>query len=239
MLTTPDWILAATLCVFLPAFAVWSYPRFCRRVAAGESQARVNEYSNTLLMEWGLVLATGLLWLAQERSLQSLGLGLPLGPGFVIAAGIVGVLIILQLLQTRAILRDPEKQQEIRRQLGKLAALVPHTRRERAWFSALSITAGICEEILFRGFLLWMATTLVGLPLAVVLTSILFGVAHLYQGPLGGLKAAGVGLVMALLTVLSGSIWLPMLLHAALDLSSGAITAGSAQETLSPDPVAE
>ncbi len=239
MLTTPDWILAATLCVFLPAFGAWSYPRFRRRVAAGEAQARIQEYSNTLRLEWGLVLATGLLWLAQERSVQSLGLGLPLGTGFVIAVGIAVVLISLQLLQIRAILRDPEKQQEMHNQLGKLAALLPHTRRERVWFSALSITAGICEEILFRGFLLWMATALVGLPMAVVLTSVLFGVAHLYQGPVGGVKAAAVGLVMALLTVLSGSIWLPMVLHAVLDLSSGAITAGSAKKAATPDPVAE
>ena len=56
---------------------------------------------------------------------------------------------------------------------------------------------------------------------AVVLSSIVFGLGHAYQGPVGMGKTALVGLVLALLTVFSGSLFVPMLLHTVIDLTSG------------------
>ena len=55
---------------------------------------------------------------------------------------------------------------------------------ERSSFAALCITAGICEELLFRGFLLWYLTELMPLPLAVIGTVALFVGVHVYQGSL-------------------------------------------------------
>lgn len=238
MLTHVDWIFAAVLCAALPLYAAWSYPRFRRQAAAGKPDARVREYRGTMALEWGLVLALGLFWIAQERSLGALGLGLDTGIPFALAAGLATILVVLLILQSRRILRDPEQQASVREQLESLAELLPRTGRERAWFSALSITAGVCEEILYRGFLLWMLTDLTGLPLAVVLSSTAFGVAHLYQGSAGALRAAAVGLVMALLTVLSGSVWLAILVHAVIDLTSGRIATGSLRENPSQGAVA-
>lgn len=40
------------------------------------------------------------------------------------------------------------------RQLERLRFFLPSSSLERRWFAALSITAGFCEELLFRGFLL-------------------------------------------------------------------------------------
>ena len=245
MLTTFDWILAAVLCLGLPVQALWTYPRFRRRVASGDPKARVREYASIFLMEWTLVAVTFLLWFGQGRDLPGLGLGFANGvkpSSFWITAAVTGILIALLILNTRAILRSPEQQKKILESLGSVAELMPHSRHERRWFAALSVTAGICEEILYRGFLLWFCTVLVGVPGAVALTTLVFGAVHLYQGPTGGLRAAGLGLIMALLTVFSGSVWLAMVLHAAADLTSGKTVSGSLQvqnpAEPGPDPAA-
>jgi membrane protease YdiL (CAAX protease family) len=55
-------------------------------------------------------------------------------------------------------------------------------------------------------------------PLSFAIAAVLFGMLHLYQGPLGILFAALLGLVFAALYVLTGSIDAPIVLHALVDL---------------------
>ena len=54
----------------------------------------------------------------------------------------------------------------------------------------MCVTAGICEELLFRGFLTWYLAHHVGLPVAAAAQVVIFGVAHLYQG-FGGIVKTG------------------------------------------------
>jgi membrane protease YdiL (CAAX protease family) len=50
---------------------------------------------------------------------------------------------------------------------------------------------------------------------------VIFGLGHAYQGATGIVKTGVIGLVMALLTVLSGSLWPAILFHATMDITSG------------------
>ena len=54
---------------------------------------------------------------------------------------------------------------------------------------------------------------------AVIVTSLVFGLAHSYQGPAGMARVSLVGLALAGLYLLSGSLWLPIVAHAILDLA--------------------
>src|ERR1700728_1530956 len=103
----------------------------------------------------------------------------------------------------------------------RLAFILPVTREERARFAAVSITAGVCEEVWYRGFLIrylsdfpWHA----GLLTALGISSIAFGMAHGYQGLAGILGTALLGAFMAVIFVVTGSLWLPIALHAIIDL---------------------
>jgi hypothetical protein len=65
-----------------------------------------------------------------------------------------------------------------------LQNMLPHTGLETVVYLLLALTAGICEEMIFRGYLqrqftIWTGSAAVG----VVLQGIVFGVAHAYQGP--------------------------------------------------------
>ena len=98
---------------------------------------------------------------------------------------------------------------------------VPRTREELKSFWRLSVTAGVTEEIIFRGFLIWYLLHFMPLWLAVVISSLVFGLCHSYQGLGGGIKTGLVGLAFALLYVLTGSIWVPIFGHIAWDMLQG------------------
>ena len=121
--------------------------------------------------------------------------------------------------------------------MGDVDAMLPHNGREEAWFKTLSVTAGVCEEVIYRGFLMAYFTAVTNTVAAVIGSSLVFGLAHAYQGGRGLLKAAIVGALMAGLYLLTGSLWVPMVVHAAMDLGIAAARRISLQDAGS-EPVA-
>jgi membrane protease YdiL (CAAX protease family) len=100
--------------------------------------------------------------------------------------------------------------------------LMPVTRPERVLFGVVSVSAGICEEIVYRGFLIHVLHGATGsIILAVIVSSGAFGVAHAYQQPAGALRAALLGLVLAVPLLTTGSILPAIAAHIAIDLLSG------------------
>jgi membrane protease YdiL (CAAX protease family) len=107
------------------------------------------------------------------------------------------------------------------RVLRPVAALLPATEQERRLFAAVALTAGIAEEVVFRGFLLVYLTEVfppITLGAAMVVSSVLFGLAHSYQGPVGVLLTGLAGYWLAGLYVLTGSLLLPIVVHILVDL---------------------
>ncbi|HUI84929.1 MAG TPA: CPBP family intramembrane glutamic endopeptidase [Candidatus Binatia bacterium] len=105
--------------------------------------------------------------------------------------------------------------------LRSLAYFVPATWTERRWWVFICITAGICEESLYRGFLLHYLHVFpwtLNLTLALLISSVIFGLGHLYTGIAGAIGTGIGGFIFGLLFILTGSLLLPMILHAALDL---------------------
>jgi len=104
-----------------------------------------------------------------------------------------------------------------------VAGLLPLNAVERMAFILVSLTAGICEEALYRGYLihfLHQSPLALSLVAALLLSSFAFGLGHLYQGWSGVLKAGLVGLVLGLVYLLSGSLIPAMILHALIDMQA-------------------
>lgn len=100
--------------------------------------------------------------------------------------------------------------------------MLPDTRAERMAFTALSLTAGFCEELIFRGFLLHLMHVAAGsMIVAVVVTSAIFGAMHAYQQPGGAIRAGVLGALLSLPVALTGSIVASIIAHAALDIIAG------------------
>lgn len=107
------------------------------------------------------------------------------------------------------------------RESALLIRLLPESRAEKQIFAGLSVTAGFCEELVFRGFLLYVLAVPFGLAGAIAASSIVFALAHVYQDARGAARAGLLGLVLAITIVLSGSLWPSMIAHTAIDLIGG------------------
>jgi membrane protease YdiL (CAAX protease family) len=160
-------------------------------------------------------------WLSQGRRWSGLGLGVHVTPGLIGILLGLAVMIVLVLRQRRQALHDEQALEQVRGQLARLALLLPTTPRELSWFYALSVTAGLCEELLYRGYMIWYLAHFMGLIPAIGVAALVFGLAHAYQGPRGIAMTAGVGLFLGAAYLVSGSLYAGMLAHALMDLHSG------------------
>jgi uncharacterized protein len=87
--------------------------------------------------------------------------------------------------------------------------------------AAVSIAAGLGEELLFRGLVQAGLAMLIGAPLgpwiALTAASVLFGVCH-WLNTTYAILAVLAGAYFGLLLLLSGNLWTPIVAHAAYDL---------------------
>lgn len=135
------------------------------------------------------------------------------------------LLIIFAALVIRLLAKKIQHSERFRHgYIGKddyLREMLPRTRSERNAFYLLSVSAGVCEELIYRGFVFAYLLHYMTMPSVVVLSSLLFGLAHSYQGLKGIPLTATIGLLLALLYLYTGSLWASMVLHAAIDIGSG------------------
>ena len=221
--------------------AFWLYPRLKRKTAAGEPRARERFYLYGIATQWGLVMCVLVAWRMFDRKWDELWLGLHsplrLACGLIVA----GILLALLWMQRKAVIDRHDRLELVRRQLQSAIPLLPHTAAEHRLFRGLSLTAGICEEILFRGFVIWYVGAWTGLFAAAAISSIVFGFAHAYLGGPHVLRTALGGGLLAIVVLGSGSLWPAMIVHAAVDLNSGdlsflALTTGGDKDKASPRP---
>lgn len=136
--------------------------------------------------------------------------------GFIIG-GAIGIVAFLLFVLIRA---GKEPHDEIET-LGDIQALLPRNRAELKYGWLLSINAGIVEELLFRLALPAALFAVTGNALvAVVVSLIVFGAMHAYQGIGGVLGTLVFGAVLMALFLATGSILWPIVVHVLFDLRS-------------------
>ena len=85
----------------------------------------------------------------------------------------------------------------------------------------MSLNAGLVEELLFRLAIPALLYGAFGSSLFALITSVLlFGGLHAYQGVGGILATAFIGAVLLALYIATGSILVPIVVHALIDLRS-------------------
>ena len=157
-------------------------------VAQNRPGARVRAYCQVMLEEWLLCGVIVIGWATQGRGFHTLGLVPGWGTWVLVGYGLTACAIGLLVAQSRVIAGSEKHRRALRKSLVPLAALMPRSRTERRLFGFVSITAGICEELIFRGFLFaYLAVWVPGQSCwpVVLLAGLFFGFAHVYQGGLG------------------------------------------------------
>jgi membrane protease YdiL (CAAX protease family) len=166
-----------------------------RAVSMANSVADWTRYSSTIMLSWlllGAVVAgiydRGAFFLRTIKShsttwAQEAGLGLAVYLCGLVILAVVGGLTMLTPLAHK-------------RNEAVVLALLPHTALGFTLWLCLSISAGFCEELIFRGYLLQQLTAWTRNPiLAVVLSAAIFGSVHLYEGLGAMLPLMGLGLL--------------------------------------------
>ncbi len=221
-MTLADHLFAIILVVIHPIVGYLSFKRLLRRLAAGETIDRIGLYMNTISGHWTLFLVILVLWRWNERDWVTLGFGLKANMAFMIGAVLAVAAIVFLAKQGRqAAAADIGEIRKIREKLGRLEIIIPRNGNELGRFNGLALTAGIVEETLWRGFIIWYFSQFLPLWAAALLCVLGFGLAHAYQGIDNLPTITLVGAVLTLLFLLTGSLWLPMVLHAAIDVFQG------------------
>lgn len=221
MPTLIDHIFVCVFAVLYPLWGYYSYQRSSGMTAGNQSTKKIKEYIWTVIELWVLGLSCLLIWFTQSRSSQEIGFGLQLNWQFWLASTLVLLVIIYYAYLCKNVAKIPENQKQNLISEQALQPIIPHTQRELYWFYAMSVTAGITEEILWRGYLLWYVSHWGPIWMSWLLVVIAFGYVHIYLGRLGVIRATLAGAVLLGLYWFSGSLWLPMLLHAVIDISQG------------------
>jgi membrane protease YdiL (CAAX protease family) len=223
MPTPLDHALALTLTVLFPLRAkLFGFTRLERARPEELPKVRMSVYRGAMLTQWGLVAAAAVIWAANHRPWILLGL-LPVVNGGVIGVLVGLVLVVIVVVRQRGEgLAEGRTVEALRRRMARIERMMPRTPRELRAFYLLSLTAGLCEEFLYRGWMIWYLQSL-GLALlpAAAISSLIFGFGHLYQGLRGMGLTAAVGGFLAAIYLITQSLYIGMLFHTLMDAHSG------------------
>jgi membrane protease YdiL (CAAX protease family) len=218
----PDLLYVAVFAIAAPAidYSVF-WPAHRRLSQADPAWARRWLWASTIGNLWTLAAFGVALWTASNRSLASLGFTLPEGWRLWVGIAVVMGFVAYQAFGIAVLLRSPEQRAGLRQQFNALESVLPHTRAELPWFAGVSLTAGFCEEFMYRGYFIWVFAPWLGWWGAAALSLPFFAVAHAYQGWKGVLRTGAVGAFFTLLIAVFESLWPAIAVHALVDLGSG------------------
>jgi uncharacterized protein len=136
-----------------------------------------------------------------------------------IGAALLFWVVVVVFLATLRVILGPDSDS-----LQSIKFLLPEGPLELTVWVILSVTAGFCEEVVFRGYLQRQFLALTGMaPLAVVCQAIVFGSVHLYQGVKGAIAIAFYGAFFGILAIVRNSLRPGIIQHAAQDTFSGVV----------------
>jgi membrane protease YdiL (CAAX protease family) len=222
-MTVFDWYYVALIASGLLIDHFVNWPALLHRSELDPPAARLWLWRGWMALLWTLVGVGMALWLVNERAWPTLGMTLPRGWRLWVSVALVVGFALHQALTAAKIARMSGPKPKLRAQFGKLAIALPHTLAELSWFVAASLTAGFCEEFLFRGYLIWAFAPLLGWWGAAALSLAAFAAGHTYQGKAGFIRSALAGGVFTALVVLFGSLVPAISLHALVDACGGVI----------------
>jgi membrane protease YdiL (CAAX protease family) len=214
------WLIFVVLGVFLPLRGRMRLEKLLALREIGRRE-RLSLYASTIAFQW---LAVGVVaWRAWARGLTLDELGLVIhGRWRILIAAMAGAATLgtLQWLNLRRMGRSAGKAREFMQALAE--RILPQSRVELLPYLALAVTAGLCEEFLYRGFAM-AALTRAGLPVwgVVLLSSVFFGLAHLYQGRGGLVSTLVIGTVFGTARIAYDGLVPAMLWHFAVDAVAG------------------
>ncbi len=120
--------------------------------------------------------------------------------------------------------------------IEEMQYIIPLNWEEFKPYTFLAFSAGICEEIVFRGFLVtyiahFTVDLAYGMWIAIIIPAVVFSVSHLYQGWWAVLKIFIISMLFGGIFLVSGSLIIVIFIHVFIDLISGLAGVFSSEAT--------
>lgn len=216
-----DFLLLGAIVASIPVDPLVS-ARLRAAIASGKNpRARLTAVWFTAGTTWLLTFAILALWIHFARPWSALWLGKP--NTWRLAAGLLlaGAHLWYVSRARSRMLSKPERFPRYRELFDSVSHLLPQTAAERSVFPLVAVTAGFGEELITRGFIFSLFTSMFGLGIGAVVNVAIFGLGHAYQGRAGIIRTAGFAAVATLIVVATGSLWPVILIHTFQDLVMG------------------
>ena len=212
------------IALFAVVFPLWdhlvSWPALRRRLEVDPVGARQYLWRMASVFPWLVVAAGAALWMSGDRNWASFGFSMPHGWRLWTAIALLVLVVAYYAYAIATVARSEEAQASIRGN-ATLAPLMPRTRSELYRWGGVSLTAGFCEEFLYRGFFIGVFAPWFGWWGAAALSLAGFAGGHAYQGWKGVLQTGIFGAVYTLFVAVFDSLWPAIVLHAVMDLAAG------------------
>lgn len=191
------------------------------------TRMKIQLYWGNNLWLWLLAGAVAGVWWFNDRSWELIGLESslrwPTGWPLVVFVAFS----LLYLVDTFSEVNNQRHRKITAENLQAELGFLPQTAYEYFHFIFLALTAGICEEFIFRGYFIRYFQCLLGqeetYTLAILLPALIFGAVHMYQGLHAVVKISAMAIMFGYVFVHTGSLWLLMIVHAMVDLLGGLI----------------
>jgi len=219
-------LLAVLLGIVVPAFAVFrGQPRM--KDTTFDTDVKFGMYVGNSIFLWAMAVAVGVVWKLAGRPLVDLGLGWGEPSTFWVPVLIVGF-VLWYGLDTWQEVRSPRRLRRTVERWQTHTPFMPETWKEYHVFILLAVSAGFCEEMIFRGFfisylLLLLGDSAMAILAALVLPAAVFGLSHMYEGWHAVSKIVIMSVAFGIVFILSGSIVVLIVLHVLVDLVGGVL----------------
>ena len=181
-------------------------------------------YLSNSLVQWAAAAFILGYWIFLGRPITSIGLGVQPGEHMNLAWRLSILLVILYLSDILFSVRNKAAIQATLDEQGETTPFLPESFSEFPSYGFMCLTAGICEEILYRGYMVtyFLPHTTGAFPwMAIIFPALLFSLAHYYQGWHAVAKILVLSMLLAGIYIASGSLWIGMAIHFLIDLAGG------------------
>jgi membrane protease YdiL (CAAX protease family) len=223
-----SYIHTAVVVIIMVAVSILSAKTMASRQQAQNSNGPFAQYISTMIWLWLLAALSYIGMRANKvklrdviggrwKSFDDLLIDLAIAGGFWLSSALclAGIKYVIEGGKHTSLQNLPEATKSI-------APLIPHTPREIVFWILLSVSAGLCEEFVFRGYLQRQFTALTrNAGLGIALSALFFAMGHLYQGVQQMMIIGIYGAMFGTLAFFRRSLRPGMMAHAWQDILSG------------------
>jgi len=226
------WLIIIFVLLYEPIIGYFDYQKF--KIAVKEkANVRSHYYLKVMIGLWVPTIFIFILVFLTELNLKDIGITFPnidtntMGKAITYSIFVIASLYLLSVLyfcigyhfsekiRTKFI---QAKEKELNTE--SFSDILPITSKEKKIWNYVSLTAAVTEEIIYRAFLIFALSYIfpeLSIWLVIIFSSLLFGLAHTYQGFSGVIKTSIVGILFSCIYIGLGSILPLILLHFLID----------------------